>query len=235
MMWLRQATMKRAPSAVALLLLLLVVFTEIAAAAPLPQEQQCEITAPRPDVQVRGSVEIIGTARLGPQFWFYKVEYASAAGPDVWVPIGQLPEEERTNARLETWHTAGLPDGPYYLRLTCVRLDGNYVVSEPIPVQVANAQPVPTPTPEETPTPTPIIVLPTPTPAIVEQPTVIRRTPTATPVPGGEPSPMAESGASDTVSLPDMSAFVRQFVFGAFVATVIFLFVGVVLLLRRLI
>lgn len=227
--------MRKALSTVLLLSLLLVVSSRISAAAPLPQEQRYEITSPRPNEQVRGSVEIMGTARLGPQFQFYKVEYASAAQPGVWTPIGDLHWEERTDARLETWHTTALPDGTYYLRLTVVKQDGNFVETDPVTVRIANTQPAPTPTPEESPTPTPTIVLPTPTTAIVEQPTVIRSRPTATPEPEVEASPAVAPGASASVSIPDVGAFVRQFVFGAFVATVIFLFVGVVFLLRRFI
>ncbi|MGB3904823.1 MAG: hypothetical protein WBB22_07865 [Anaerolineae bacterium] len=229
---LREGTMRKALSTVLLLSLLLVVSSRISVATPLPQEQRYEITSPRPNQQVRGSVEIIGTARL-PEFQFYKVEYASAAQPDAWTPIGDLQWDERTDARLETWHTSALPDGTYYLRLAVVKEDGNFVETDPVTVRIANAQPAPTPTPAETPTPTPTIVLPTPTTAIVEQPTVIRAGPTATRESEVEAPPTAAPDASATVSIPDVGAFVRQFVFGAFVATVIFLFVGVVFLLKR--
>lgn len=230
-----QAAMKRTLSIVALLFLLLVLLTETSVAAPLQQEQQCEITSPRPNSQVRGSVEIVGTARLGPQFQKYILEYASAATPSIWIQFGAENRQEKTNAGLEIWHTTALPDGDYLLRLTCAKVDGNYARTEPIPVRVANTQAAPTPTPEETPTPTPTVVFPTPTPAIVEQPAVIQRTPTATPLPGGEPSATEPPEPAGTISFPDVGVFVRQFVFGAFVTIVIFLFVGVVFLLKRLI
>ena len=223
---------KRVWTMAVLLSLALVWRTETVAAAPRPQDGCCEITSPRANAQLRGSVEIIGTARLGPEFQKYNVEYASAARPDVWTVIGDTQAEERTDARLETWHTAALPDGTYYLRLTVVKQDGNYAQTEPLPVQIANTQPEATPTPAETATPTPTIVMPTPTTAVVEQPTVLRVTPTATAE--DEEPPTATPDTASGVSIPDLGTFVRQFVFGAFVTTVIFLLLGVVFLLRRL-
>lgn len=231
----RLTAIKESLITVAILSLLFVLAAQVSTAAPAQQEQRYEVTSPRPNAQVRDSVDIIGTARLGPEFQFYKVEFASAATPGAWVPIGDIHRQERTDARLETWHTTSIPDGSYYLRLVVVKLDGNYVETEPIPVRVANAQPAATPTPEETPTPIPTIVFPTPTPAIVEQPTVIGRTPTATPLPEGVPTPTEAPEPAGTISFPDARVFMRQFMFGAFVATVIFLFVGVVFVLRRLI
>jgi hypothetical protein len=225
--------MRKALTIAVLLSLVMVLSTEILVAAPPLQEQRYEITSPQANTQLRGSVEIIGTARW-PDFQFYKVEYASAATPGAWAVIGDTHGEQRSNERLETWHTTSLPDGTYYLHLVVVKIDGNLVETEPIPVQIANMQPTATPVPVETPTPSPTVVLPTPTTAIVEQPTtVIRLTPT----------PTSEIAATRTVtpetpggiSVPDLGVFVRQFVFGAFVATAIFLFVGIVFLLRRLI
>ncbi len=226
--------MRKALTFAALLSLLLVLSTEILVAAPHPQEQLYEITSPWADARLRGSVEIIGTARW-PDFWFYKLEYASAATPGAWVDLGVIHEEQRTNERLETWHTTSFPDGDYLLRLVIVRTDGNIAaVTEPILVHIVNTQPTVTPVPEETPTPTPTIVLPTPTTAIVEQPTtVIRLTPTPTSEIG--PTGTAPTERPGGISMPDLGIFVRQFLFGAFVTTAIFLFVGIVFLLRRFI
>ncbi len=205
----------------------------LAEAAPALQEQLYEITSPRANAEVRGSVEIVGSARL-PDFQFYKVEFASSATPDAWVVIGDIQRQEKANATLEVWHTTALPDGAYFLHLVVVKQDGNLVETQPIRVQVANAQPAPTATPQESPTPTATVVIPTPTTAIVEQPTVVRTAPTPTTTEGqARPSPTPES--RDTVSIPGVGVFVKQFVFGAFVATVLFVFAGVVLLLRRLI
>lgn len=225
--------MRRALTVTIALSLLLFLSAAVLAAAPPPQEQLCEITSPRENAQVRGSVDIIGSARLGPEFQFYKLQYASSATPDLWIDIGDVQRQEKTNSSLGIWHTSALPDGAYYLHLVVVKKDGNYQESDRLRVSVANAEPAPTHTPEESPTPTPTIVIPTPTTAIVEQPTVVRTTPSATAEP--EASPAVPQETEGTISIPSLDTFVRQCVFGAFVAAVLFVFVGVVLLMRRLI
>ena len=228
--------MRRALTTATVLYLSLWLSAGITAAAPPLQEQLYEITSPRADAEVRGSVEIVGSARLGPEFQFYKVEYASSATPDAWVVIGDVHRQEMTNATLELWHTTAMPDGAYFLHLVVVKQDGNLVETQPIRVQVANAQPAPTATPSESPTPTATVFMPTPTTATVEQPTVVRTTPVGTPTTTEEeilPSPTPQSG--DIVSIPSAGVFMKQCVFGAFVAAVLFIFAGVVFLLRRLI
>jgi len=228
--------MRRALTTATVLYLSLWLSAGITAAAPPLQEQLYEITSPRADAEVRGSVEIVGSARLGPEFQFYKVEYASSATPDAWVVIGDVHRQEMTNATLELWHTTAMPDGAYFLHLVVVKQDGNLVETQPIRVQVANAQPAPTATPSESPTPTATVFMPTPTTATVEQPTVVRTTPVRTPTTTEEeilPSPTPQSG--DIVSIPSAGVFMKQCVFGAFVAAVLFIFAGVVFLLRRLI
>jgi hypothetical protein len=224
--------MRRGPSTTGPLALVLCLSAAVLAAAPPPQEQLYEITSPRPGAEVRGSVEIVGSARL-PDFDFYKLQYASSATPDLWIDIGDIHRQEGTNTSLGIWHTSTLPDGAYYLRLVVVKKDGNYQQSDPVRVSVANTEPAPTPTPEESPTPTYTVVIPTPTTAIVEQPTVVRAAPSETAEP--EASPTAAQETESTISIPSLDMFVRQCVFGAFVAAVLFVFVGVIFLLRRLI
>lgn len=227
--------MRKALTIAALLSLAMVLSIETLAAAPLSQEPRCEITSPQANSQLRGSVDIVGTARLGPEFQFYKVEYASVATPEAWAVIGDTHDEQRTSERLETWYTTSLRDGSYYLRLVIVKKDGNHgAETDPIPVQIANMQPTATPVPAETTTPSPTIVLYTPTTAVVEQPTTVIRL-TATPTREIAATPTAGPETPGRVSIPDLGVFVRQFVFGAFVAAAIFLFVGIVLLLRRFI
>jgi cell division septation protein DedD len=220
----------------AALSLLLVLSTEILAAAPPFQDQLYEITSPRANEEVRGTIDIVGSAQYGPDFQFYKVEYASSATPERWVSIGETHPEQRVNATLEIWHTSALPDGLYYLHLVIVKKDYQTVETDRIPVYVANAEPEPTPTPKETATPTPTVVVPTPTTAIVEQPTTVSASPTVTEV-DSEPSATVapEDEESTAITIPSLGSFVRQFVYGAFVAAVLFVFVGVILLLRRFI
>lgn len=209
----------------------------VAQAAPVRQEVLYEITSPRPNAEVRGSVEIVGSARH-PQFDFYKLDYASSARPDEWIDIGQTHDDQRTNATLEVWHTTALPDGAYFIRLWVVTKDGNYQRSEPVRVIVANAQPAPTPTPAESPTPTATVFIPTPTTAVVEQPTVVVES-TATPISttgsgeGDTPSPTTEG--ANTISIPSAGVFAKQCVFGGVVAAILFVFAGAVVLVRKLI
>jgi len=224
--------MKKALSTAVLLSFALLLSGEMLAAAPL-QQQLYEITSPRPNAQLRGTVEIVGTARLGPEFQFYKVEYAPAARPNDWVTIGDVHRDERTNQLLEIWHTSSLPDGSYYLHLVIVKQDYSYVQTAPVPVEIINTRPAPTATAEETATPTATIVMPTPTLAIVEQPTVVRSSPTA--VPGQVATPTPVQDVREGITVPDLGVYLRQFLFGAFVATAIFLLVGAIALLRRLI
>jgi hypothetical protein len=230
----KEGTVTKALTIAVLLFLVHALSAQILVAAPLLQEQLYEIASPQANAQLRGSVNIVGSARW-PDFWFYKVEYSSAATPEAWAVIGDTHEEQRSNETLEIWHTTALPDGAYYLHLVVVKTDGNLIATEPIPVQIANTQPTATPVPVETPTPTPTIFMPTPTTAIVEQPTtVIRLTPTAESeiVPIRTVTPETPEGG---ISFPDLGVFVRQFAFGAFVTAAIFVFVGIVFLLRRLI
>ena len=224
--------MRVALASAAVLSLVLALPTGILSAAPAPQDQLYQITSPRPNAEVRGSVEIVGSARL-PEFDFYKLQYASSATSDLWIDIGDVQRQEKTNERLGIWHTTALPDGAYYLRLMVVKKDGNHAETDALRVNVANAEPAPTPTPEESPTPTATVVIPTPTTAIVEQPTTIGATPT--PVVEAEASLTAVPDNGATVSIPSLGACARQFVFGAFVAAVLFVFAAVVFLLRRFI
>jgi len=224
--------------AVLTIVLCLLLAATFAEASPISQEVLYEITSPRANSEVRGSVEIVGSARLGPDFQFYKVEFASSATPDAWVVIGDIHRQEKTNETLEVWHTTALPDGAYLLHLVVVKQDGNLVETQAIRVQVANAQPAPTPTPAESPTPTATVFIPTPTTAIVEQPTVVvQSTPTPLPTTGdGEGTTASPTpGDGNTISLPGMGGLLRQCAFGGFVAAVLFVFAGAVVLLRRLI
>lgn len=225
--------MKKVLAIAVLVSIVCVLSTEMLGAAPLTQQWLYEITSPQPNAQVRGTVEIIGTARLAPEFQYYKVEYASSAAPQDWVTMGDVHRQEKNNDVLEIWHTNALPDGSYYLHLVMVRPNSSMEQTEPLPVKIANTQPTATPVPEETPTPTETIAMPTPTTAIVEQPTVVRSTPISTGQAVATPTTIPE--VREGIPVPDLGVYARQFLFGAFVAAALFLLVGVVALLRRLI
>ncbi len=165
-----------------LLLIWLIITARVSA-----QGAQSLITSPKNNETVRGEVRISGIA-VHPQFQRYELYYAPWPPPATdrgWILIGEAHYTPQPNGLLGLWDTRGIPDGPYALKLRVVKIDGNYIDSPIVRVQVGNAIPTATPTPTVTPTPrkTPTLA-PTPTPAVVALPEI----PTPTP----EPSPTAE-------------------------------------------
>ncbi len=226
----------RKPLSIPLLFLLLFVQSSLLSLAapplyPLPQEPAWEITSPVANARLRGTIEIRGSAYLGGNFWFYKVEYAPLSAPEAWVVIIYAEREVREGL-LGTWDTATVPDGTYNLRLTVVYPDGNYEQTPVRQVVVVNAEPTVTPTPTETPTltPTPMVVLITPT-VVVVQPTVVRFSPAPTLVATRTSLPEVPS----SITFPDMGIVFNSVLFGALVAGGLFAFVIIVNLIRRLI
>ncbi len=158
-------------------------------AVALAQGAQALITYPANDDVVRGEVRISGVA-VHPQFQRYELYYAPwppPPGDQGWIFIGEAHFNQQPNGLLGLWDTRPLPDGLYALKLRVVKIDGNYIESPIVRVQVANTQPTPTPTPTVTPTPraTPTPA-PTPTPPVVNLPDI----PTPTPEPTATPTPM---------------------------------------------
>ncbi len=191
----------------------------------------CEITSPAANARLRGVVEVRGSAYLGGNFSFYKLEYSPAEAPDAWV-VFATGYKEVVDGVLGSWDTTTVPDGNYNLLLTAVKGDcANYERTPPRRVVVANAEPTPTPTPTETPTPTtvPTVVIATPT-VLVVQPTVVRPTPAPIPTTTRTGLP----GFPEAITLPNMSVVLRYFLFGGLVAGALFIFVGVVFVVKRL-
>jgi len=114
-------------------------------AAPVTQEvpsgmsgcvpDQIMITSPEPGKDVKGIVNIIGTANV-PNFGFYKYEIAPM-GAQNWATISAYREPVR-EATLGEWNTSSLTNGDYFLRL--VITDNVGVTLEPcvIAVRVLN-------------------------------------------------------------------------------------------------
>ncbi|HEX6269587.1 MAG TPA: hypothetical protein VFZ43_05080 [Anaerolineales bacterium] len=96
---------------------------------------QLIITAPEPGGEVRGTVELIGTADI-PNFGFYKYE-VTPLGIESWATVsaGRVPVRD---ARLGDWDTTTLANGDYFLRL--VATDNVGVSLEPcvIAIRVLN-------------------------------------------------------------------------------------------------
>ncbi|MCX7706594.1 MAG: hypothetical protein N2204_01110, partial [Anaerolineae bacterium] len=148
------------------------VFVVLAAALLLPlsagraafqaQEARPVIAEPKPDAAVRGVVQIVGTA-THPQFQRYELYYAPWPVPSdqSWIFIGDAHFTQQPLGLLGTWDSRTVPDGAYALRVRVVKVDGNYLDSDPRRVLVANRRAPDTPTPVATNTPA---VPPSPTP-----------------------------------------------------------------------
>jgi hypothetical protein len=121
-------------------------------AEPALQGGKVEITSPQMGTEIRGRVPILGSASL-PDFQFYKVEFGVGASPSQWNVIGDLHQQPVTDGQLEVWDTTVVPDGVYSLQLQAVRNDGNWVPFFVRGITVANSRPTSTPTPEPTDTP----------------------------------------------------------------------------------
>ena len=134
------------------------------------------------------------------------------------------------DGRLETWDTTQVPDGTYSLRLRVVRKDGNYEEFYVRQISVVNAQPTETPTATPTPKATPTPLPPTPT-VVIEQPPTATPRPTSTPgPPGATPEPPTRSGLNITVQ-----GLGKAFLYGAGGTAGLFVLMGVLTTLRRLI
>ena len=249
--------------AVVISILLLGVSVTATDAAPALQTQ-IEVTSPRPNAVLRGSVSVQGTANH-PDFWKYEVHFAPGMNPpdNAWSVL-LVREESVVNGQLAVWDTNTVPDGTYSLRLRVVRNDGNWEDLIIRPVSVQNQEPVPTETPEGTPTPlatlTPLSTEPPatqpPTTPEVDQPTVVLP-PTMTPTQGPA---QADGGDSDSDSgeaaaivpteppvIPEvpgavnitggfnMDAIVSACMFGAGLTLALFAFVGLLFITRRLV
>ncbi len=199
---------------------------KLEAAPPL---QEPVISSPRDRDVVRGVLVIKGTA-THPDFWKYEIHYAPEPNPtDQWTVLG-VHEVQVIDGRLETWDTTQVPDGTYSLRLRVVRKDGNYEEFYVRQISVVNAQPTETPTATPTPKATPTPLPPTPT-VVIEQPPTATPRPTSTPgPPGATPEPPTRSGLNITVQ-----GLGKAFLYGAGGTAGLFVLMGVLTTLRRLI
>jgi len=98
------------------------------------REDRINIGQPRPGQEVKGTVDIRGTANI-PEFGFYKYEVAPA-GSDTWATIaaGRTPV---SNASLGQWDTSTLPPGDYDLRLVVTDNQGRALPACLVRVRVA--------------------------------------------------------------------------------------------------
>lgn len=220
----------------------------IVQAAP-PAIDQCEakahLLAPAAGSTVSGVVQIEGTASLGGDFQYYKIEVAPAGTEAYGDLVGQV-KEQVVNGQLGVWDSASVPDGVYTLRLRVVDVTANYCETSVTNIKVQNSQPtvaVP-PTPADTPAPTegPPIQNAVPTPLPTTPPAAGTPAATITP-PHAAPSRTPEPGSGgiggiDVSQIIDaatsfLASLGRIFLFGVIAMAGIFFFVGVVYFVRR--
>ena len=199
-------------------------------AEPVQQQSQVQITSPEVSQEIRGIVPIIGSA-LVPDFQYYKVEYGNGPDPSQWSVIGSMHEVPVVNGQLEIWDTTERSDGVYSLRLRAVKRDGNYGEFFVRQVVIVNARPTHTPTSEASPTPTAAAPTVSPTPRAtatlqIIAPSAALSPPTATPT---------LSRPQQRQVLPvDPKDWQQAFCYGALATGAVFVLLGIVFGLRRL-
>lgn len=224
-----------------LLIAALVLNLHVAESAPAYQQcGQVVITSPGPDDELRGIVPVEGSASIA-DFDFYKVEYSTVNQPDFWRAVSEIYHQPVVNGVLDSWNTTVLPDGGgYSLKLTAVDNRAQEVCRSIVRnLTIANNEPTATPTVEEPPT------LPAPTSTATPRGVAVA---TATPAP---PTPTATVAAiiptreatfpeldtiRDTVTAAfDVDRMEEMLLLGAGTTTVVFVFLGLISVLRRLI
>jgi hypothetical protein len=186
------------------LLLLIFVFS-MAPGSPASAQSPFtgNIISPSPGDELRGNVQIVGTA-THPEFAKYDIYALTGRAEDDWIAVTTaVTQKVDSPAQLAVWDTTQVPDGEYILLLRVWDQTGGLQDFLFTSYFVVNSQPVATPTPVETPTPE--VILPTVAPqtptVLIEQPPTATDRPTATPggpatpTPTDEPSPLSELNA----------------------------------------
>lgn len=199
----------------------------------LAQELKVEITSPEVGEELRGIVPIIGSASV-PSFQYYKVEFGVGASPSEWALIGDLHQQPILNSQLDVWDTRALPDGVYTLRLQGVKQDGNWHEFFVRNVVIANTRPTSTPEPTDTPVaeskPTPTLIS-TPTPQATSTPMIIAPTKELSRT---TPTPTLSAPARESDLPIDLDALGQSAMYGAAAMFAVFVLLGIVFGLRKL-
>ncbi len=219
-----------------LVAIMLLIGSVNAYAAPLQQEKMVQITSPEMNAELRGVVTITGSAST-PNFQYFKVEWGVGTSPDKWALIGSMHDAPLLNGQLEVWDTTRLPDGVYSLRLQAVKKDGNYDEFFVRGLTIANTKPTATPTPA-TPTATPTlagtleatataVLTPMATATLqIITPTAILSMPSPTPT-------VNRPRQRDPLQL-DTQGWTQSFCYGAVAMGLVFVLLGIVFGLRKL-
>lgn len=204
------------------------------------------ILAPQPGAAVFGIVQIEGTASLGAEFQYYKLEVAPT-GTEAWGDLAGQARQQVVNGQLGVWDSAAAPDGVYTIRLRVVDPTGNYCEALVTNLKVQNtAPPTPTvvlsPTPPETeappiqnavPTPLPTAAAPNATATPGPTPTATHPVPTRTPEAGSSGIGGIEIGTVIQAVTDLLGALLRIFAFGVLTMAAVLLLVGVIYFVRR--
>ncbi len=209
----------------------------VAVAAPAGQAVRAEITSPQSGDTVQGTISIRGTA-MHPDFWKYELAWSSTDRPGENWNLLTLQERQVLDGQLAAWNTNLIPDGAYDLRLRVVGRDANYTEVFVRSITIANLGPPLTPTVEGTLTPLPTLT-PLATLIIPTTPTVSVARPTepATPTPALVLVPTrGTSGPSipNVVPSVNIAGLGNAFCYGAAITLGIFLLLGILQVLRRI-
>lgn len=112
---------------------------QTAAAVTTPDQAGCQnpaatILSPLPGDQLRGRVEIVGTADI-PSFAFYKIEIRTADPNSTWKAV-TAGTEPRVDQVLGVWDVSLVEVGPYFLQLVVTDTAGNAPLPCALPVDV---------------------------------------------------------------------------------------------------
>jgi hypothetical protein len=103
------------------------------------------IEEPDPNDEVYGVIPITGTALFDPsRIGYYKLEIGAGQIPDEFVTLGDIHPSSVVDDELESLHADALAPGPYVLRLTLVKTDGQTLPPYQVPITIV---PNPTPSP----------------------------------------------------------------------------------------
>lgn len=199
-------------------------------AEPVQQQTQVQITSPEVNTELRGIIPVVGSASA-PDFQYYKLEFGHGPDPSQWALVGDMHDRPVINGQLEMWDTTRLPDGVYTLRLRAVKRDGNYGEFFVRQLRIANTSATQTPTPTATATPeaeTPTLpVTPKATATLqIIAPTAALSMPT--------PTPTLSRPQQRNVLPVDPKGWSQAFCSGALAMGAVFLLLGIVFGLRRL-
>jgi hypothetical protein len=205
-----------------------------AAAAPLAQDQQiASITAPKDGDQLKGVVQIMGTATHG-KFDHYELAWAAQSSPENWQIIASV-QNQITNGSLGTWDTTPLQPGVYRLRLRVVRQEDKFTdfIVNNLSINQGTPTPAASPTPPIGPTiapsPTPGAALATPTVSIAQPPT---STPQATSTKSAAGEVATSTGSRTPTIQVNFASLGQAFCNGALYTFLIFVVWGCVLAFR---